>query len=86
MALLRQLRTPLRPVRRRPDSLFIACPSYEGRSTALVQQLSEDYRVDRAVLFQSKEYRKKGLIYRYERTCIDKKYLEDKNRNFTASI
>lgn len=25
-----------------------------------------------------KEYRKKGLIYRYERTCIDKKYLEDK--------
>ena len=42
------------------DSLFIACPSYEERSVAVVKQLSANYVADRAVLFTSVEYCDKG--------------------------
>ena len=42
------------------ESLFVACASYEDRSLATIQNLSDDYRVAHATVFLSKEYEKKG--------------------------
>jgi hypothetical protein len=60
MPVLEEIRSKVSPMRTQGDSLFIACAGFEDRSTAVVQRLSQDYAVDRAVVFRSKEYAAKG--------------------------
>lgn len=60
MTSLRQLDGLIHPIRGKKDSLFVACTSYEERSTAASTRLSDAYSVARAVVFRSKEYAEKG--------------------------
>lgn len=60
MSLLREFQGSVSAINGEKDSLFIMCPSYEGRSVAVAEQISPNYLVDHVVLFASVEYADKG--------------------------
>jgi len=57
---LNPVKTSVSPINGVSDSLFVTCASYEDRSVLAARKLSADYKADRAVIFQSVEYRNKG--------------------------